>query len=153
MTGCAVYLIPLRACQRYVCGFADIGQVVGIHRSRNQLHICRMAQDPRRRDPILDKSYFSPISANFALSSGKSSLSTKVPLKKPYWNGDHARIVIFLMRLYSKRPPSCIWDSAFFMFTFMPDVTIPDSVTEYCNWLTTSSCPTAVLSNSICIGL
>lgn len=43
MPGRTVYFIPFRACQRHIRGFADVGQVVGIHRSRNQLHIGRMA--------------------------------------------------------------------------------------------------------------
>ena len=55
------------------------------------------------------------------------------PPKKPRWNGDQVWIVIPRIRQYSSSAPSCMTDSSFFMLTFRPDATMPDSVRENCS--------------------
>ena len=82
MAGCTVYLIPFRARQRYVCGFADISQMVGIHRSRDQLHIGRMAQDPCRRNSRFGQAVFFTDLGKLRVEFGKIRIINESPLEK-----------------------------------------------------------------------
>ena len=92
MAGSAVDLVPFRARQRHVRGFADICQVVGIHRSRNQLHICRMAQDPRRHDSRFGQTVFFTDLGKLCIQFGEilivnvSSLEKSVLKRRPRLN-------------------------------------------------------------------
>ena len=77
-----VDLIPFCMCQRHFCGFADVGQAVGIHGSCDQLHIGRVPQDPRRRNSRFGQAVFFTDLCKFGIQFGKIRIVNESPFEK-----------------------------------------------------------------------
>ena len=55
LAGSEIDLVPLLTAHLKVGAGGDLGHVLRVHRARDRLHLCRVAQDPRHRDRCLAK--------------------------------------------------------------------------------------------------
>ena len=97
--------------------------------------------------------YFSASSLMTLLSSGNFSFPRKTPSNIPYWNGDHAWMVISFKRQYSRMPPSRLIAESLYIFALIPELIIGQCAILNCIWLMRSGSSRYLFNNSICIGV
>lgn len=90
MTCRQIQLIPFFPRQRNIACRDNLFQAFFTCRTGDELHIRRMAQNPRRCNRGITDTVFSASTRIFWFSSGYSSLPRKHPFHDGIWNGDHA---------------------------------------------------------------